>query len=107
MGVCCGLSVCTPLWVCGGAVFAVALWLLVVSPFPRCPCARLLPSAFRCRVVRAVVPCLVAVLPSRRASLALVPRSTGAVYRVVLFRSLRRSSSVVSPAATLLSTPCI
>ena len=105
--VCGGRGVCVPLLVLGGAVCAVAAWLVLVYPFSRCTCAPLLPSAVCCRVVRAVVPWLVAVLPSRRASPALVPCSTGAVYRVILIRSPRRSGSVVPPPVTLWSTFCI
>ena len=72
MGVRGGRGLCVLAWVRGRAVCAVLPWFVVLPPFFRCPCAPLSRSASLGCVVRAVVPWLVAVLPSWCAPLALV-----------------------------------
>ena len=69
---------------------------VVLPPSVCCPCATLLSSAACCCVVHAVVLWVVAVLSTRRASLALLSCSSLAVYRVLtlLRSSLARSSSM-------------
>ena len=97
-------------WVCVCEVGVVSVWLpgcmvplfAVLPPSFRCPCAPLSSSAACCCVVRAVVLWLVAVLPARRASLALLPWSSSAVYRVIPFCSfLARLSSLLLPCGLL------
>ena len=93
------LCACLGAWWCGVCRGAVVCGVSSLITLPLC-IPPVLCSLLLCR--RAVVLWLVAVLPARLASLALLPCSSSAVYRVILFRSFRvRSSSLPLPCGLL------